>query len=66
MNYAFLGNIESHLHGHFLPRYENSVEFAGMMFEDKRWGQNYLTDPDFKVSDEVVLEIIKAYKNNLR
>ena len=65
MNYAFLGNITRHLHGHFLPRYKASTEFAGMTFEDKRWGKNYLTDKDFITPDEVTRKIVEAYKEKL-
>lgn len=53
-NYSFLGNETRHLHGHFIPRYANPKTFMGIMFEDRRYGRNYKTDPNF-VTPEAVL-----------
>lgn len=53
-NYAFLGNGTRHLHGHFIPRYAKPKEFMGVIFKDERWGHNYKTDHDFKISVEVL------------
>ena len=64
-NYAFLGNIVRHLHGHFLPRYEHPREYTGVTFEDKLWGKNYQTDKDFETPDEVARQIVEAYKKEL-
>jgi diadenosine tetraphosphate (Ap4A) HIT family hydrolase len=64
-NYAFLGNETRHLHGHFIPRYENSKEFMGVTFEDKLWGHNYKTNHDFKISPEVHSEIQKKIMENI-
>lgn len=61
-NYAFLGNIVRHLHGHFLPRYKTSREYGGMIFKDERWGQNYLTDEDFVTPDEIARNIVEDYR----
>lgn len=41
LNYAFLGNVTHHLHGHMIPRYSRPIELQGLTFEDKRWGKNY-------------------------
>lgn len=62
LNYAFLGNMEPHLHGHFIPRYQNAREMFGMTFTDERWGDNYQTDPAFKATDEVVLKLSRRTK----
>jgi len=57
LNYYFLGNETRHLHGHLIPRYAKSVEFMGVVFEDKLWGHNYKTDKDFKISQNVLFAI---------
>ncbi len=57
LNYAFLGNITHHLHGHIIPRYSSSVEFDGVTFKDDRWGENYRTNHDFKISEETLEKI---------
>jgi len=63
-NYAFLGNDKRHLHGHFIPRYASPRKFAGVTFQDDRWGHNYKTDHRFKISakllDRIRLEIRAA------
>ena len=63
-NYTFLGNWVRHLHGHFVPRYSSSKEFAGITFEDKLWGNPYKTDNEFVTPDDVRekirQEILKA------
>lgn len=56
-NYVFLGNIDRHLHAHFIPRYASAKEFSGIVFEDKLYGKNYKTDPDFKIPEMVLMEI---------
>lgn len=63
LNYAFLGNITHHLHGHIIPRYARSVQFEGLIFEDKRWGQNYQTEHSFITPPEVLEVIIKKFKH---
>lgn len=58
LNYAFLGNGDRHLHGHFVPRYSSPREFEGVTFTDERWGHNYRTNHDFITTPEV-LEAIR-------
>ncbi len=38
MNYAALSNTSPVIHVHIIPRYKGSREFAGVNFEDIRWG----------------------------
>ena len=52
-NYSFLGNGTRHLHCHFVPRYQNPVEFSGTIFKDELWGNNFKTDPNFETTDEL-------------
>jgi ATP adenylyltransferase len=64
-NYAFLGNIERHLHCHFIPRYSSSRQFHGRTFTDERWGQNYQTDESFEVAQDLWGEVRTKLKEAL-
>lgn len=64
-NYSFLGNITRHLHAHFIPRYKSERNFNGTTFLDERWGHNYRTDPNFKISEDLVEEIRKKIQAEL-
>lgn len=64
-NYCFLGNIVRHLHCHLIPRYEKERKFGEVTFKDKRWGQNYRTDENFKISERLFEKIKDAIKKNL-
>lgn len=64
-NYAFLGNVTRHLHGHLIPRYSKPVEFAGQTFTDEHWGQNYQTDPDHETAPRVFAAILETLRKNL-
>ena len=56
-NYAFLGNGVRHLHCHFVPRYALEREFGGVIFKDEQWGNNFRTDHNFKISENLINEI---------
>ncbi|MFA5051327.1 MAG: HIT domain-containing protein [Patescibacteria group bacterium] len=56
-NYSFLGNGTRHLHCHFIPRYASDRKFGGTIFKDEKWGHNYRTDHDFKISEELLEQI---------
>ena len=40
-NYAFLQNMDRHVHLHVLPRYAGSRRFSGETFEDTRYPDHY-------------------------
>ena len=40
-NYAFLMNLDAHVHLHIIPRYARPRVFAGMTFNDGRLGEHY-------------------------
>ena len=65
LNYAFLGNETRHLHCHFVPRYSSERIFHNITFTDKRWGHNYKTDHDFKISPEILEAIREKLANEL-
>jgi len=64
-NYAFLGNVVAHLHGHFIPRYAEPKVFEGVTFKDELYGHNYKTDPSFSIPAEVVEKISLKIKEAL-
>jgi diadenosine tetraphosphate (Ap4A) HIT family hydrolase len=67
MNYAALSNNSPVIHVHIVPRYKESREFAGMVFKDERWGQNYAPyDKSFTVDESVLFQIRDALKENLK
>lgn len=67
MNYAALSNTSPVIHVHIVPRYKESREFAGMVFKDERWGQNYAPyDKSFVIEESVLHQIRDALKENLK
>jgi len=40
-NYAFLMNMDAHVHMHIIPRYALPQVFGGMTFTDGRLGEHY-------------------------
>lgn len=67
MNYAYFGNEWNHLHIHFIPRYQSSREFDGIVFEDHRWGRNYAPyDKDFKVPESTLLKLRDMIADKLK
>lgn len=65
MNYAALSNVSEKIHVHIIPRYKESREFDGIVFQDVRWGQNYAPYDRTFVTQESVLfklrDILKAH-----
>lgn len=66
MNYAALSNTSDKIHVHIVPRYREARTFAGMRFQDTRWGQNYAPyDRSFVVAESVLFNIRDALKKQL-
>lgn len=66
MNYAALSNTSAAIHVHIVPRYKEAREFAGVVFKDTRWGQNYAPyDRSFAIEESVLFNIRDALKQNL-
>lgn len=59
MNYAALSNVSPEIHVHFVPRYKEPREFAGMTFVDERWGKNYAPYDKSFVLEEAILFMIR-------
>jgi len=67
MNDAYNNNPPNpHVHWHLRPRYNKTVEFAGIKFEDKEFGHHYARGTDQAVSPEVEEKIIKEVRNILK
>jgi len=67
MNYAALSNTSPRLHVHLVPRYQASREFAGVVFQDARWGKNYAPyDRTFKIDESVLFQIRDVIQQKLR
>ena len=62
-NYAFLGNVMRHLHGHVYPRYAKPHTFMGITFADE-WYGHY---PDDRDSHNVAVpqEVLYAMRDKL-
>jgi diadenosine tetraphosphate (Ap4A) HIT family hydrolase len=66
MNHGFKDDPpHPHVHWQIYPRYKNPVEFAGLTFEDKFYGEFYDNDTLRPVSNEVVKKIVEQLKANL-
>lgn len=66
MNYAALSNTSPVIHVHIIPRYKEPREFAGLLFKDSRWGQNYAPyDKSFATNQDVLFKIRDAIKEQL-
>jgi diadenosine tetraphosphate (Ap4A) HIT family hydrolase len=57
VNYNSLGNKVQHLHIGIIPRYKSPVEFEGVVFEDKYFGKEFQTDPNFNIPEGVAEKI---------
>ena len=66
MNYSTLGNIVRHVHWHVVPRYEKPMEFGGVVFEDKMWGENWTPyDKGFTLPKKTLFDIRDKIKSAL-
>jgi diadenosine tetraphosphate (Ap4A) HIT family hydrolase len=66
MNYAALSNTSPVIHMHIVPRYKEPRAFAEVLFQDKRWGQNYAPyDRSFIVDNAVLMQIRDAIETQL-
>ncbi len=66
MNYAALSNTSPKIHVHIIPRYSDSRDFCGVIFQDTRWGKNYAPyDKSFKLEEKTLFEIRDALKETM-
>jgi len=54
-----------HVHWHFRPRYDHSVKFNGITFEDKEFGHHYDKKRNLIVSDDIKREISKKIQESM-
>jgi diadenosine tetraphosphate (Ap4A) HIT family hydrolase len=66
MNYAALSNTSPAIHVHIVPRYKETREFAGTIFNDNRWGKNYAPyDRSFVLEESILFKVRDVIKNEL-
>jgi diadenosine tetraphosphate (Ap4A) HIT family hydrolase len=66
MNHAFRDDPpHPHVHWHVFPRYKQPVEFAGLVFEDNRYGEFYDNDAARPLSNDIVTQISEQLKAHL-
>jgi diadenosine tetraphosphate (Ap4A) HIT family hydrolase len=53
-NYAFLQNVDRHVHLHVMPRYSRPRRFAGVEFTDADYPDHYRPGVENRVSAEVI------------
>lgn len=54
-----------HVHFHVIPRFQNAVEFGGMLFEDKLYGFNYTREYEWVLNAAGSNEIKELVQNEL-
>ena len=65
MNSDYLKNPPNpHVHWHFMPRYRQTIEFKGLVFEDPYFGQRKHS-PIREIPDNIRPKIIAKIKENL-
>lgn len=66
MNYAALSNTSAKIHVHLVPRYKETREFNGMLFNNTRWGKNYAPyDRSFVLEESILFAIRDVLKKHL-
>lgn len=66
MNYADLSNVSEKIHVHFIPRYKDMREFAGVIFTDQHWGKTTLPyDRSFTLEESVLFQIRDVLKKHI-
>jgi diadenosine tetraphosphate (Ap4A) HIT family hydrolase len=50
-NYEQLGNVWPQVHVHTIPRYRTSRRWQGLTFEDTRWGNLPLPEPEAPIDE---------------
>lgn len=59
-------NSNPQVHWHFRPRYKNKINFDGITFEDKEFGNPYKEERQFLVSDNILGKIANKIKSNYK
>jgi len=64
-NYLALNNNTKHLHIHLVPRYFGVKEVFGLSFKDDNFGKSFKRNPEFKVPENILLQIKDSIIKNL-
>jgi diadenosine tetraphosphate (Ap4A) HIT family hydrolase len=62
-NYAFLMNLDRHVHLHVIPRYVGAREFSGLHFGDREYPDSYRPTPASELASQ---DLIAAIADALR
>lgn len=66
MNDTYKNNLPNpHVHWHLRPRYNKTVKFEGLLFEDKEFAHHYDRARKFIVSKEILVKVAQKIKENL-
>ena len=66
MNYASLGNVMTHLHVHFIPRYKKPRTLYDIDFVDENWGRNYAPyNKSFRLPEDILFKLRDKIKKKL-
>ena len=69
MNSSYLKDPPNpHVHWHFIPRYNQKIEFENIIFEDPCFGSSTMKSKEGvrKIPEDVRIKIIERIKNNLK
>lgn len=67
MNMAYQNSPPNpHIHWHFRPRYNHSVNFSGLVFQDPEFGHHYAREHErsFEVPSDIQNKIIERMQNS--
>ena len=64
-NYLALNNNTRHLHIHLIPRYDREVEYLNITFRDEAFGKSYKRNPEFKLSEDLLIKIRDLIKEKV-
>ena len=57
MNNAIRDSQSTHVHWHFVPRYDHEIELFGQKFTDSDWPEKYVSTPTNTVSIDILNKI---------
>ena len=67
MNHSYKKRPYSpHVHWHLLPRYDHKVKFAGLVFEDSRFGHHYDQNASRRLDQKTLDLISDKVRENLK
>lgn len=65
-NYEQLGNVWPQVHVHAIPRYASPRTWNGVAFEDTRWGNLPMPEPDSPIGEPETLRLVDVFRETMR